>query len=185
MATANLTIPTPAGSDRRRPLAIAELPGLFAGLCALTAAGTALASVWPALAGTTAPHPTLHPTLGAIAAVVVTNVRVLALPFILALTRFGSSRTSRLTGDGLILGLLGANTISIGVALGRWQGRLLPYIPQLPVEYLAVATATAAWLDARRNPATRPRVTGAYAVCTVVLLTIAAVIEVFLTPHAR
>ena len=40
------------------------------------------------------------------------------------------------------------NTIPVGLALGRWQGRLLPYVPQLPLEWAALATALTAWLHA-------------------------------------
>lgn len=170
-------------SDRT---AVSDTVKTTAGLFAVTAVGAGLERVWPALPGATAPHRTLHTTLAAIAQILATNLRVLALPFILALTRFQTNRASRLTADGLVIGALAANALNVGIELGRWQARLIPYLPHLPLEYLAVATATAAWLNARRlRRATQPRVTTAYALVTVLLLAVAAVIEVLLTPHAR
>ena len=56
-------------------------------------------------------------------------------------------------GDTIVTTILVGNAIAVGVALGRWRGALIPYVPQLPVEYLAAATAATTWLDARRHSA--------------------------------
>ena len=78
------------------------------------------------------------------------------------------------------------NAVAVGFALGRWRSALIPFVPQLPVEYLAAATAAAAWLDARRHaPARGPQLAAANAVATIGLAAAAAAIEVLLTPHAR
>lgn len=166
-------------------LAVSDTVKIVAGLIAVTAGGALLERAWPALAGATAPHPTLHPTLTVIAGILATNLRVLALPFILTLTRFQTSQPSRLIGDALVLGVLGANAISIGVELGRWQSQLIAYLPHLPLEYLAAATAAAGWTDARRRQASHPRASTTYAASTVLLLAVAALVEVLLTPHAH
>ena len=81
------------------------------------------------------------------------------------------------------------NPASVGLALGRWQDRLLPYLPHVPLEYLGVAAAAAGWLDARRQPGRRPgeqlhAATG-YAIAAVLLLAVAACVEVLLTRHRR
>ena len=90
------------------------------------------------------------PLSSAIASIVLNNVRVLAAPFILLAARFDRGRVSRVAGDTIVATILIGNAIAVGLALGRWRGALIPYVPQLPVEYLAAATA--ADRVARRPP---------------------------------
>jgi hypothetical protein len=120
-------------------------------LVALTALGVLLARIDPALGPSARPHPALHPTAAAIAAILVNNARVLAAPFILIAGRFARSRRTRLVGDAVTAIILAANALWIGVALGRWRGTLIPYLPQLPLEYLAASTAAGAWIHTRRR----------------------------------
>ena len=54
--------------------------------------GAAAAIAWPALGPASRPHATLHPSLEAIASIVLNNVRVLTAPFILAAARFDPTR---------------------------------------------------------------------------------------------
>ena len=155
-------------------------------LAAITAFGAAAAIAWPALGPATRPHAILHPSLDAIASILLNNLRVLAAPFILAAARFGATRASRLAGDAIVATILVGNAVTIGLALGRWRGALIPFVPQLPIEYLAAATAAAAWLDARRHvPSRGPQIAVANAAATIGLAAAAAAIEVLLTPHAR
>jgi len=150
-----------------------------------TALGAA-AAAWPTLGPASRPHATLHPSLDAIASILLNNLRVLAAPFILAAARFGATRTSRLAGDAIVATILFGNAVAVGLALGRWRGALIPFLPQLPIEYLAAATAAAAWLDARRHAVPRgPQIAIANAAATIGLAAAAAAIEVLLTPHAR
>jgi hypothetical protein len=154
-------------------------------LDAATALAAVAAIVWPALGPAARPHATLHPSAGAVASIVFSNLRVLAAPFILVAARFEHARGSRLVGDAIVAALLVGNAIAVGLALGRWRGALIPFVPQLPVEYLAAATAGGAWLAARRHArisGPRIAVTG---VATIALTAAAAAIEVLLTPHAR
>ena len=86
------------------------------------------------------------------------NLRVLAAPFLLTVFRWPGGRLTRRLGDLVIAALIAENTIAVGLALGRWGDRLLPYVPQLPLEWTALGIAGAAWLTARdggRRP--RPR----------------------------
>ena len=194
VGTPELT-PNPAISPRQsrgERSATATVAGdtiaVCAGLLALTAAGAGAGVIWPGLAGFTAPHPTLHPTLEAIVAISTNNGRVLALAFILTLARFDTNRRSRQLGDAVLTIVLGVNAVNVGVALGRWQARLLPYLPHLPVEYLAAAAAAGVWCNARRHASrgqrTPTRAVVAYAAGTLLLVTVAASSEVLLTPHA-
>lgn len=175
----------PSHAGRRRPdLRIVCL--CWVTLAAATALGAAAAIAWPALGPANRPHAVLHPSLDAIASILLNNLRVLAAPFIFATARFGAARVSRLAGDTIVATILAGNAFAIGLALGRWRGALLPFIPQLPIEYLAAATAASLWIEARRHassPARRIVVTSAAA--TIGLAAAAAAMEVLLTAHAR
>jgi hypothetical protein len=155
-------------------------------LLAATVFGAGLAIALPTLAPATHPHSTLRPSAGAVVSILLNNLRVLAAPFILVAARFERAHASRLVGDAIVAAILVGNAIAVGLALGRWRGELIPFVPQLPLEYLAAATAAATWLDARRDT-TRSGPSNAVtnAVTTIALAVAAAVIEVLLTPHAR
>lgn len=192
MEATNLTETTAISLDGRgRHLAAAarDVALIFGGLLALTAVAAGAGALWPTLAGSVAPHPTLRPTFAAIIGILAANLRVLALPFILTVCRCDSGRISRRLGDLLIAAVLGVNALNVGVELGCRQGRLIPYLPHLPLEYLAAASAAGVWVSARRRPpCQQPRplaIAVPYAAATVILLAAAATIEVLLTPHAR
>lgn len=172
---------------------------VFLALLGVTAAGSMIAVAAPgaiaivdrelspiglSLAPFGRPHPALRPTVSAILQILAVNGRVLSAPFISALGRFGQASRARLFADLVIASILGSNALRIGLALGRWQIRLLPYLPHLPVEYLAAAVAVSAWVAARRGAIDHRRLALLFAV-TVVLLLIAATVEVLLTPHAH
>ena len=151
-----------------------------------TVVGAVAATASPALGPATHPHATLHPSASAVASILLNNLRVLAAPFILVAARFDRARGSRLAGDAIVAAILAGNAIAVGLALGRWRGTLIPFLPQLPLEYLAAATAATAWLDARRCArSSGSRIAMPYAAATITLTAGAAAIEVLLTPHAR
>jgi hypothetical protein len=175
----------PSHAGRGRP--DLRITGLcWVTLAAATALGAAAAIAWPGLGPATRPHATLHPSIDAIASILLNNVRVLAAPFILAAARFGAARVTRLAGDAIVATILLGNAVAVGLALGRWRGALIRFVPQLPIEYLAAAIAATAWLDARRQrslPAPLIALTGV--AVTIGLAAAAAAIEALLTPHAR
>jgi hypothetical protein len=170
-------IPLHAGRRHARRIALA-----YTALWALTGAGALIGAALPALVPAGRPHPSLHGTLSDLAAIAATNARTLSAPFLLALLGFPAHRSSRRLGDLLLGVLLAGNALRVGAALVRWRGRLLPYVPQLPVEWLAVAVAAAAWLtlrgDGRRDTAL------AYLAAVLTLVVSAAAIETTCTPHA-
>jgi len=149
---------------------------------ALTALGVLLSSIAPALAGHTRPHPTLTGSLGEAIGILQNNLRVLAAPFLLWLLKFPASHLGRRAGDVLILGLAAASAIPVGLELGRWHTRLLPYVPQLPLEWAALAVAICAWLTARHDHAPDRQI-AILAAATAVLLVGAACLETWCTPH--
>ena len=137
------------------------------------------------LVSATAPHASLTPTLAAWGSIVIENVRVLALPFLLTAFGMHHERWSRYVGDAAVSLVLGANAVQVGLALGRWQGRLLPYLPHLPLEWAAAGIAAGVWLYARTDSDEddRGRSFVVQAAVTVAALAAAAAMEVLLTPH--
>jgi Stage II sporulation protein M len=191
MAATELTDGTTTTSASHRSAELRPRPVGYtlAALIVATALAGALEIVDRKLFISVPPHPTLHPTAQAIASIFTTNLRVLAAPFLLIAFGFHCTRAGRATGDLIIAAILSANALQIGLAIGRWQTRLVAYLPHLPLEYTALALAAGAWLSARQHGQhTRPhelRVTAVYAASATVLMLAAAVVEALLTPHAR
>ncbi len=162
-------------------------------LVAVTTLAAIAGTLDHALVPSTPPHPTLHPTLGAGAAILANNTRVLALPYGLLILHLDAVRSGRTAGSALLAGVLAANAITVGLALGRWQARLVPYLPHLPLEWAAAGLAASVWARTlathRRDPHGHPQAPGSRSVViaaaiTLLLLTAAAATEVLLTPHA-
>jgi general stress protein CsbA len=187
MVTSELTDRAHTGPSPFRPALVCTTA-----LVCVTAIAAAAGAADPRLVPNTPPHPTLHPTLSAIASIFVNNARVLALPFLLVVFRFDRVRWGRAVGTMLLAGILAGNAITVGITLGRWQVRLVPYLPHLPLEWAAAGVAAGVWAAAvtrspdraaRGRTALRGQVVAG--VLTLVLLAAAAVTEVLLTPHAR
>jgi hypothetical protein len=159
-----------------------RVAGVYARLWTFTCVGVLVGAAAPGLAPGGHVHPTLHGTLGDVASIAIANARVLSAPFLLALFRFPSDRRSRQLGDLMVVVLLGGNALRVGLALGRDRGALLPYVPQLPLEWLAAALAAAAWLTLRTGA--RKHTGLAYVAAVLVVVAAAAAIETICTPHA-
>lgn len=177
-----VTAPSTGGVPRDAAAALGALIGL-------TTVGAVLGVADHHLVASTRPHPALRPSVHAIASILATNVRVLAAPFLLIAFRFHTTRPARTAGDVIVSAILASNALHIGLVIGRWQTRLIPYLPHLPLEYTAAALATSAWLRARRRATHHQphdtHATGRYAAGTTAALLAAALVEVLLTPHAR
>ena len=82
--------------------------------------------------------------------------------------------------------ILAGNAVAVGLALGRWRGALIPYIPQLPSNTSRPQRQPPRGsTPAGTPPAARPGSRRPYAAATIGLTAAAAAIEVLLTPHAR
>jgi hypothetical protein len=179
MVTAELDQPHNPGLARVRACATA-----FAAITSLTMIAAAAGAIDRALVPSTVPHATLTTSFGAWGSIVIENARVLALPFLLVAFGTHHGRYRRHLGDAAIVGVLGVNAVKVGLALGRWQGRLLPYLPHLPLEWAAAAIAAGAWLYARTHHDQKRR--GSLLIQTAITfaaLAAAAAVEVLLTPH--
>ncbi len=151
-------------------------------LIALTAFGGLLGVLAPAVAGNARPHPALTATVGTAVGILANNLGLLSVPFALCLLGYNTDRVSRDTGDLLVLVLVAVNALKVGVELGRWRGQLIPYVPQLPLEWTALAIAASVWLTARTQPVSRRHLV-ILAALVVLLLTTAAAVETWGTPH--
>jgi hypothetical protein len=173
-------VPTELTRSRRM-----SRPALSAGaVIGLTALGIGLALVDPALAGSNRPHANLTGSLGNAAGILQNNARALSAPFLVVLLDFPQSRIGRYAGDLIVTAVAAASTIPVGLELGRWQERLLPYLPQLPFEWTALALAVNAWVVARSSHLTT-RQLAALAAAILTLLSCAACLETWATPHRR
>jgi hypothetical protein len=148
----------------------------------LTALGATLAFAWPRLGGSVAPHTALDASAADALAILANNARALTAPFALLLLGLGRRRCGRRIANLIVVAVAAVNAIPVGVALGRWQGRLIPYIPQLPIEWAALTTAVATWRQGRAGGLT-PRRVAALAGVTLALLAAAAAVETWCTPH--
>jgi len=180
MVAAELTPHAAIAPDASRQTSCVALSSAV--VIGFTTLGIGLALADPTLAGATRPHPTLTGSLRDAVAILQNNARVLATPFLLVVLGFPQSRLGRRAGDIILTALTAASTTPVGLELGRWQGRLLPYIPQLPLEWAALAVALGAWLSARANQASRRRIVVLAAGATVLLVG-AAAIETWCTSH--
>jgi hypothetical protein len=157
---------------------------VFAGTAVLgtTLAAGLIAVLDPAVSASTAPHPTLTGSLTDWLAITSENLRVLAAPFLLWLLGAHNSRLGRRAGDAVVLVVIAVNAIPVGIALGRWPGRLIPYLPQLPLEWAALIVAVSAWLAIRTTTAGRHQV-AVLASATAMLMLVGASLETWGTPH--
>ena len=172
----------PAITQRPAPRVTLQL---YAGLWLLTALALLAALADSTLGLGKRPQATLHPTINTVISLALSNARVLTPPFLFSLFRFGSSRTTRALADLVVAAPLVLVAVTVGAALGRWHERLIPYIPQLPVEYLAAAAAAGVWVTYGRAGWRDPRELARQAAFVLALILIAAAIEVLVTPHAR
>jgi hypothetical protein len=149
----------------------------------LTAVGFLVGLLVPGLAGRTPPHPALAGSLNDAVSILASNLRVVAVPFALVLLGLARTHVGRVVGDLVLLVLAAVSTLTVGLELGRWQGRLIPYVPQLPIEWAALAIALATWLLACSDHTTSWRQLVPMAVLAAGLLVLAAGIETWCTPH--
>ena len=180
MGAAELSLRASDASDEGRVArAVAHAAALVVGL---TAVGVIIGLLAPSLGGSTDPHPSLTGSTGDALSILANNLRVLAVPFLLWVLRFQASRPGRLIGDLATLAVAALSSVTIGIALGAWGSRLIPYIPNLPAEWAALIVAVASWLLVKDQPVTARQML-ALAFTVTALLCAAAALETWATPH--
>lgn len=163
-------------------MAVAALWALTLLVSAVTAATPSLASAARGLLELhLAPATNPPPSPGWVLAIAAHNIQTAGWPLLLPLIGAQHRRWSRTVADSAVIASVTVNAALVGLALGAYQARLLAYVPQLPLEWAAVAVAPADWWLARTGTRSCPRRTALVAL--VVLLSMAAVVETVCVPH--
>jgi hypothetical protein len=131
-----------------------------------------------------------HPATSQALALLGANLRAVAIPLFCALALSASRRRPpriihlRVLLDAVLIFSSAANAGVLTIAIaGYGLVRLAPWLPHLPVELAAMALALSCYLSTRRG-LLRPRHIAAAAAQGAALLSVAAVLETWATPHA-
>jgi hypothetical protein len=122
------------------------------------------------------------PALGHVLALAAHNLPIAAWPILLGVVGAHRSASGRRAADALVAAALIANTAPVGAALAAYGPPLLPYLPQLPLEWAALALGTSAWLIQRRGPLARSEGIALFGLTASVVLC-AALVETVAVPH--
>jgi hypothetical protein len=115
-------------------------------------------------------------------ALVAHNLPSTAWPLLLGVAGAHRHRLTRQIADTVLAAWFTANMLLAGAALGAYGTPLLTYIPQLPVEWAALALSASAWLQQRRHPLTVREGVVLFALIAGAVLC-AAVLETSAVPH--
>ena len=136
------------------------------------------------LALTLTPANNPPPTAAHILALAAHNLPVAAWPLLLGCAGTASNRRGKRAADSLLVACALANTIPVGAAIGAYGISLIPYIPQLPVEWAALAAGYGSWITQRKRPIRRRERLERLA-ATALLVLAAATIETVAVPHRK
>jgi hypothetical protein len=127
---------------------------------------------------------TLAPRLGHVVALAGHNLPIAAWPVLLGVAGAHRSQLGRRLADTVVVAAIAANILPVAAALGGYGPALLPYIPQLPLEWAGLALGSTAWLM-QRDRALTVREGLAVLTTTAVALLWAATVETFAVPHQQ
>lgn len=128
------------------------------------------------------PAITEAPRMSRAVALAVHNIPICCWPLLLGVVGAHRSRRGRRAADALVVVWLLVNVLPVGAALGGYGPPLIPYIPQLPLEWAALALGVSGWGSQRAHPLTVRAAVSLFAVAAV-LLVAAGVVETFAVPH--
>jgi hypothetical protein len=122
------------------------------------------------------------PSLAHILALAAHNTPIAAWPLLLGVIGANRHRLARQLADTLVMACLLVNTLVVGAALGAYGAPLLPYLPQLPLEWAGLALGAGSWLVQRDHEiTTRQRLV--WLALTAGVLFCAAALETVAVPH--
>lgn len=122
------------------------------------------------------------PQLGHVLVLAAHNIPIFSWPLLLGAFGAHRSRFQTRVADGLLVACIFVNTAQVGVGLGAYGWALLPYLPQVPLEWAAGALGVSAWLIQRRRALTVREGLAMFALIAVVLVC-AAALESVAVPH--
>ena len=110
------------------------------------------------------------------------NTPIAAWPLLLTTAGAHRGPRLRLAADTAVVACLLVNTVPVGAALGAYGPPVVAFLPQLPLEWAALAVGYASWLQQRHTPLPRrQRVTRLVVIAG--LLAGAAVLETYAVPR--
>jgi hypothetical protein len=110
------------------------------------------------------------------------NLPIAAWPLLLGAAGARQHPLARRVADTAVLACIALNALPVGAALGAYGVPLLPYIPQLPLEWAALALGAGSWLAHRNHPMSLRTGFIMFAVVGSALLA-AATLETVAVPH--
>lgn len=159
---------------------------VYLAIWAAFAVGWVVASVLPWVATAMRAHLRLEldhyarPSVAVVVALVTHNTTIAWWP--LATIAAGLHRSCvRAVVDVLLAGAAVANAAVVGGAFGAYGGRLIAFLPHLPLEFLGLALPITAWMVRRRPCSADPIGVPWIAALTVGVLAIAALVEAYAT----
>lgn len=123
------------------------------------------------------------PQLAQIVSLTTHNLPIAAWPLLLGVVGAHRSDLSRKIADTVLAGTIAVNVLPVGAALGAYGPVLLPYVPQLPLEWAALAVGASSWLLQRDRTLTITQALTVLAVTGALLLS-AATVETLAVPQA-
>jgi hypothetical protein len=111
------------------------------------------------------------------------NLRVAALPLLLAALSNGQRRWLSVFGDLVVSASLTVNVSLGGLALGAYGPHLLRYLPQWPLEWGGLALALTGWRRARRDQRDACELF-LLAIGAALLICLAALLETYAVPQS-
>lgn len=122
------------------------------------------------------------PNVGHILTLAAHNIPIAAWPLLLGVIGAEQHHLTRQAADTLLVACLCVNVLQVAAALGAYGTPLLPYIPQLPLEWAGLALGAGSWLVQRDRQLTgRERLV--WLALTAVVMLFAAVLETVAVPH--
>jgi hypothetical protein len=122
------------------------------------------------------------PQFGHVLALAAHNIPIVSWPLLLGVMGAHRSRLGRSIADTTVAAFVFANTLPVGVALGAYGTVLVPYVPQLPLEWGGLALGACGWLAQRREALSVREGLGVFVLIVCVLVG-AAVVETVAVPH--
>jgi hypothetical protein len=163
----------------------------YAATWVLTLVSAALLAINPAglegpvrrvVGATLDPQRNPPPSIGHVLLLLAHNLPLASWPLLLGVVGAHRRHLARQAADMLVAAVFTVNVLTVGVGLGVYGLPLLPYIPQVPLEWAALALGASAWLMQRRDPLTVRQGAALFALIAGVLLC-AATLETVAVPH--
>jgi hypothetical protein len=122
------------------------------------------------------------PAIGGVLALAAHNLPICAWPLLLGSLALERGSRWRHVADVVVAACALANVLPVAAALGGYGWALFPYMPQLPLEWAALAVGYGSWTLEREYPLGRTERLRLLGVLSVLLL-VAAALETCGVPH--